>query len=58
MREGKAEVCINNAWGSVCSTRFGVDDAAVLCVSGEFEREGEFLQLAKCPSELPVDMNY
>lgn len=46
VREGKVEVCINNAWGSVCSTRFGADDAAVLCLSGEFAREGVVLLIS------------
>ena len=29
--EGRLEVCINNAWGSVCDSLFGSEDAAVAC---------------------------
>lgn len=40
VREGRVEVCINNAWGTVCSTQFGKKDAVVVCLSMEFDREG------------------
>ena len=40
-REGRIEVCINNAWGTVCDTLFGREDAAVVCEQLEgFQREG------------------
>ena len=29
--EGRLEICINNAWGSVCSQGFTADDAEVVC---------------------------
>ena len=29
--EGRLEVCINNAWGTVCSRSFTADDADVVC---------------------------
>ena len=29
--QGRLEVCINNAWGSVCDDLFGSEDAAVAC---------------------------
>ena len=40
-REGRVEICFNNAWGTVCNTSFSVPDALVACnqLVG-FEREG------------------
>ena len=29
--EGRVEVCINNAWGTICDTGFGINDAEVIC---------------------------
>ena len=29
--EGRLEICINNAWGSVCDDQFGLADAGVAC---------------------------
>ena len=28
---GRVEVCINNAWGTVCDRRFGTNEASVIC---------------------------
>ncbi len=28
---GAVQVCMNNAWGSVCNDRFGINDATVVC---------------------------
>ena len=41
-QEGRVEVCVNNAWGTVCDRQFGAVDAAVFCdqVTG-FQRIGE-----------------
>ena len=33
---GVVEVCINNAWGTVCNTRFGTDEAKVICKQLQF----------------------
>ena len=41
-REGRVEICINNAWGTVCDTLFRREDAAVVCEQLEgFQRSGE-----------------
>ena len=39
--QGRLEVCINNAWGTVCDDRFGSEDAAVACsqISGYSRQE-------------------
>ncbi len=41
-REGRLEICINNAWGTVCNTFFNIPDAEVAChqLIG-FDREGK-----------------
>lgn len=31
--EGRLEVCINGAWGTVCERGFSSDDATVVCTS-------------------------
>ena len=41
-REGRVQICINNAWGRVCNTLFGREDAAVVCEQLEgFQKDGE-----------------
>ena len=29
--QGRLEVCVNSAWGTLCSNAFGASDAAVAC---------------------------
>ena len=43
MREGRVEVCINNAWGIVCNEQFGVEDAIVTCKHMNFSMNGMIL---------------
>ena len=45
-RRGRVELCINNAWGTVCDTSFSVPDALVTCnqLTG-FQREGQCILL-------------
>lgn len=43
-REGRLELCVNNAWGTVCDSLFGVEDAAVACSQlNGFSSQGEVL---------------
>ena len=28
---GRVELCLNNAWGTICDRGFGTDDATVIC---------------------------
>lgn len=28
---GRLEICINNAWGTICDTRFGLNELEVAC---------------------------
>ena len=41
VREGRLEVCLNNAWGTVCEDGFSDTDASVVCGQLGFDREGE-----------------
>ena len=31
--EGRVEICVNNAWGTICSNRFSSSDSEVICRS-------------------------
>ena len=52
-REGRIEICINNAWGTVCDTHFGREDAAVVCGQLEgFQSSGESWKLVASSANL------
>ena len=40
VREGRLEVCINNAWGTVCNNQFGIDEAELVCTQMKFSDQG------------------
>jgi len=44
VREGRLEVCINRAWGTVYECGFGIEDAKVMCQELGFSRRGESQQ--------------
>lgn len=37
VREGRVEVCFNQAWGTICNEHYGVADAQILCSQLNFE---------------------
>ena len=40
--QGRVEVCINQAWGTVCNSRFDQEDAGTACVNiGGYLRNGK-----------------
>ena len=39
--EGRVEVCINNAWGTVCDNIFSRDDSAVICHQLGFSQKSQ-----------------
>ena len=45
IREGRVEVCINNAWGTVSDDLFGDEDARVVCIQSGFSERGTFVSM-------------
>ncbi len=52
--EGRVEVCINNAWGTVCDNTFSEDEAEIICnVTGNpYNGEYKGRQMARRPIKL------
>ena len=44
VREGRLEICINRAWGTVCNEQFGLLDAVVVCKQMGFSEIGTYHQ--------------
>ena len=40
--EGRLEVCVNHAWGTICDTSYGTRDAHVACSQLGYDVEGKF----------------
>ena len=55
--EGRLEVCVNSAWGTVCSEGFGASDAAVACQSlGGYSGMGE--NCVCCVTHIVIDVEH
>ena len=39
-RQGRIEVCNNNAWGTVCDDIFGAEEARIACIQLGLNGEG------------------
>ena len=44
--EGRLEVCINRAWGTICDTSFGGRDAQVACTQLGYDGQGMYMYVA------------
>ena len=38
--EGRVEICINSAWGTVCDSRWGTPETSVVCSQLGFLSQG------------------
>ena len=44
-REGRLEVCYNQAWGTICNTIYGQHAAKIFCVRLDFDSEYKLCHL-------------
>lgn len=45
-RQGQLQICINNAWGGVCSdVQFGYTEMAVACKHMGFSYQGNIIEI-------------
>ena len=42
---GRVEVCVNNAWGTVCNSKFGTNEARVICRQLGYSGNGKVTQV-------------
>ena len=52
--EGRLELCINSAWGTVCNNLFSNHDAAVACHQLGFQRNGQYNNHTLIVAQLPI----
>ena len=53
---GRVEVCINNAWGTVCNSRFGTNEARVICGQLGFSNTGIIKYFHPHPSPYSIKL--
>ena len=46
--EGRVEICINNAWGTICDSTFDQDDADVICRQLGVIHNGKIVMWSAC----------
>ena len=48
LNKGRLEVCINQAWATVCSNSFGTQESMVACGQLGFQRYGKLMMSLSC----------